>query len=71
MSQQPPRTFRELLSRWSDADAQMVTSFNAAHIDDKPTTEDELAFANMRLNNVATALATALSMLAQGEDDGR
>lgn len=66
-----PKTFRELLAKWMSADAQMVNSFNEAHIDDAPTSEAMAKFNEVRNANMATALATALQMLAQGEDDGK
>ena len=66
-----PGTFRELLANWMHADAEMVNSFNEAHITQEPSAEAKVQFLEVRTANMATALATALQMLAQGEDDGK
>lgn len=64
-------TFRALLSNWMAADAQMVNAFNEAHVDAAPEPAAVLQLVEQRTAHMATALATALRMLAQGEDDGK
>jgi len=67
----PPQTVHELLANWMHADRHMVTSFNEAHITAESTVEARIAFIEMRANNMATALASLMTMLSKGANDGR